>query len=401
MKKFLLIFLFLSVFLFCPFFSSAANFSDVVINEIAWMGSASSTNDEWVELKNNSSNQIDLSDWSIRSAEGKIKINLKGTISANGFYLMERTDDTSVPNITTDLIYAGALSNGGMDLKLYDSLNNIIDEVNCAEKWFTGDNTTKQTMEKTHTGWQTSQNPGGTPKAQNGTGGVIAIAVETANTEPIEAINEQVKNDATTIYPIGVVLNEILPNPEGPDEQEEFVELYNSNNFDVDLSGWEIKDITGSITNHFFPLNTIIQAGKFLTIYRLKTKVTLNNDGDGLILSSPDKKIVDSVVFTSAPLGQSYSKNNSSWLWSTTLTPDAKNIITSLESLSNAKNSVKNSDVNASLAAISQNISQDALKNNLKAENPWFLFFTTLIITIILATIVLFIKLRFMSVTKP
>ena len=237
--------------------------------------------------------------------------------------------------------------------------------------------------------------------AENITPVIITTPQETPTPEPIGTTNKPLEEASAKIYPSGVFLNEILPNPEGPDEQEEFVELYNSNNFDVDLSGWEIKDITGSITNHFFPLNTIIQAGKFLTIYRLKTKVTLNNDGDGLILSSPDKKIVDSVVFTSAPLGQSYSKNNSSWLWSTTLTPDAKNIITSLESLSNAKNSVKNSDVNASLAAISQNISQDALKNNLKAENPWFLFFTTLVVTIILATIVLFIKLRFMSVTKP
>jgi hypothetical protein len=35
-----------------------------------------------------------------------------------------------------------------MDLRLYSNLNNLIDEINCAGKWFAGNNTTKQTMKK-------------------------------------------------------------------------------------------------------------------------------------------------------------------------------------------------------------------------------------------------------------
>ena len=222
MKKFLFIF-FLSL-LFCPGLTFAASSSDVVINEIAWMGTTHSANDEWLELKNNTTNQIILDGWSLQSADGKLKIKLKGTISSNGFYLMERTDDTSVPDISADLIYTGSLSNSGMDLKLYDSSNNLIDEVNCTEKWPTGDNATKQTMEKTAAGWQTSAAPGGTPKAQNSIGGSeVATATKTVATGPIKTINEQNKTATSVVYPAGIFINEILPDPKGPDETDEWV----------------------------------------------------------------------------------------------------------------------------------------------------------------------------------
>ena len=215
MKKFIFIFFLLLLYHSNPAF--AASRSDVVINEIAWMGTAHSANDEWLELKNNTANQIVLDGWSLQSADGKLKIKLKGTISANGFYLMERTDDTSVPNITADLIYTGALSNTGMDLKLYDNLNNLIDEVNCTGKWFAGDNATKQTMERTATGWQTSTSPEGTPKAQNSTSSTEVTAnTETAATEPINAANEQTKTATAITYPNGIFINEILPGSYGP-----------------------------------------------------------------------------------------------------------------------------------------------------------------------------------------
>ena len=200
-------------------------------------------------------------------------------------------------------------------------------------------------------------------------------------------------------YASGVYINEILPNPEGADETEEWVELYNSNNFEVDLAGWQIKDTTGTPTTFTIAKDIKISANGFLVFKRPETKIMLNNNQDGLSLLTPDKKIVDSVNFTSAVLGRAYSKTASGWSWSTTLTPGAKNIITAVatktssKSLSKTKNSVKNNNVEAGLADISQAINGN--QEALKATNPWFLFFTALVITIILASSVLFIKLKF------
>jgi competence ComEA-like helix-hairpin-helix protein len=214
---------------------------------------------------------------------------------------------------------------------------------------------------------------------------------------PTAAINEQPKETAAVVYPAGVIINEILPNPKGADETDEWIELYNSNNFDVDLSGWQIQDKEGTVTTYTIPQSVKISLDGFLVFKRPDTKIMLNNDKDGLDLLTPDKKIVDSVDYTSAPLNQSYNKTYSGWQWSLTLTPGAKNIITGAVVTSNTKtlpkatNSVKNEVAAAGLADLSQNtnINQDS-----KTTNPWFLFFTVLATTVILAAAVLFIKFR-------
>ncbi len=150
------------------FSAQAANLGNVVINEIAWMGTENSANDEWIELYNNTDNTINLDGWILKADDGTPEIKLSGIILAESFYLLERTDDSTVPEISADLIYKGALGNDGEDLKLFDNSGNLIDEANCSSGWFAGDNSTKQTMERTDSGdWQTSQNPGGTPKTEN------------------------------------------------------------------------------------------------------------------------------------------------------------------------------------------------------------------------------------------
>jgi len=109
---------------------------DVVINEIAWMGSAASTDDEWIELYNNTDSAIDLSGWTLASEDGAPTINLSGTIPAHGYFLLERTDDNTVSDIAADLIYSGALGNTGEKLQLKDDSGQLVDEVDCSGGWF-------------------------------------------------------------------------------------------------------------------------------------------------------------------------------------------------------------------------------------------------------------------------
>ena len=132
-------------------FVLGSNLNDTIINEIAWMGTEISYSDEWIELYNNTNQDIDLTDWTLKAADGSPEIILEGIIAANGYFLMERTNDDSVPNILADQIYSGSLGNTGENLKLYDSENNLIDSVDSSENWFAGDNETKQTMERKDT----------------------------------------------------------------------------------------------------------------------------------------------------------------------------------------------------------------------------------------------------------
>jgi hypothetical protein len=162
------------LFLF-PFFVFGAGPLDVVLNEIAWMGTKASANDEWIELYNNTDKNINLEGWILRAKNGLPEIKLKGKIPAKGFYLLERTDDRTIPDVLADQIYKGGLRNSGESLELYDNFGNLVDKVDCGSGWFAGANLTKQTMERKNPklsgdrtdNWQTSQSPGGTPKTKN------------------------------------------------------------------------------------------------------------------------------------------------------------------------------------------------------------------------------------------
>lgn len=130
-------------------------------------------------------------------------------------------------------------------------------------------------------------------------------------------------------YSAGVAINEILPSAEGSDEKEEWIEVFNQNNFEVNLSSWQILDVIGATKTYTFPEETKISPQGFLIFSRPITKITLNNDGDGLNLIRPDGRIIDSVNYEKAPRGQSYNRTETGWAWSETLTPGLANIIPS------------------------------------------------------------------------
>ncbi len=161
---------------------------DVVINEVAWMGTAASFSDEWIELHNTTTRDIDLTGWVLQGSDNNTpNILLRGNITAGGFFLLERTDDTTVSNIEADQIYTGDLINTGESLTLQDVTSQVIDTANGdSGAWPAGDNATKSAMERINalapdsdTNWATNNgiirngldangNPlNGTPKARN------------------------------------------------------------------------------------------------------------------------------------------------------------------------------------------------------------------------------------------
>lgn len=146
------------------------------------------------------------------------------------------------------------------------------------------------------------------------------------------SISYRLKNSQPSIFPInfypdGIFINEILPNPNGPDETDEWIEIFNQNNFEVNLSYWQISDTEGKQTIYTFPKETKISPQGFLVLKRPETKITLNNNKDGLQLIQPDGKVIDSVEYEKAPKGQSYNKGDLGWFWDKKPTPGAKNNI--------------------------------------------------------------------------
>jgi len=142
----------------------------IIFNEIAWMGTAISHSDEWIELKNISGQDIDLVGWQVQNKNQKIKILFgeNEILAASGLYLLERTDDNSAPEVVADKIYSGGMNNSNEALYLFDADCHLQDLVTVINKWPAGDNASKKTMIRLpNLTWQTDASIGGTPKAEN------------------------------------------------------------------------------------------------------------------------------------------------------------------------------------------------------------------------------------------
>lgn len=129
-----------------------------------------------------------------------------------------------------------------------------------------------------------------------------------------ESIEEAPPLDIPEIsYPDGIIISKIMPSPEGSDTENEYVELQNKNDFEVNLTGWILRDKQGVVAE--YNLTEKIPALASLTLFRPDTKITLNNSGDGIELLNPSGKVVDSVDFGKAETGIVYIRTGSSWKW--------------------------------------------------------------------------------------
>lgn len=167
-------------FIFALLIIFPANFvlaqeNTIIINEIAWMGTEEQWQNEWMELYNITDSPISLDKWILRAKDDSPRIELSGKIGAHSYFLLERTDDTTVPEISADQIYKGGLNNKGEHLVLLNNSGKIIDEIDCILGWFSGSNETKKTMERINplllgsdlNNWKASQKADGTPNQEN------------------------------------------------------------------------------------------------------------------------------------------------------------------------------------------------------------------------------------------
>ncbi len=282
----------------------------IIINEVAWMGTVNSANDEWIELKNISNVEINLHNWQLLDKDKKIKIVFNNlSLKPNRFLLLERTNDDSVVQISADLIYTGALGNTNEILYLFDENCYLEDEVLANPNWIAGDNSTKRTMErKNKLEWQTSFDIGGTPKAENskgyyeenlGGGGGNTTTPTSTSTPP--SIPE----------PIPKILITEVQIKDASSSNHDFIELYNPSTNTANISRFQLKKKTSTGKEYsimVFPKNTNILPNEYFLwvnsdyAHFIETKVdatttqTLSTN-NSIVLLDKEKNIVDALAW--------------------------------------------------------------------------------------------------------
>mgnify|MGYP006302777807 CR=1 FL=1 len=121
--------------------------SPVLISEVAWSGTPASWADEWIELKNEGDEKIDLSGWVLAWEGEEIQLGKEkgdtisvreSVIEPGGTFLLERSDDGAVASVKADAIYKGALSNSGEKLVLTNAKGDKVHVLDASEGWMAG-----------------------------------------------------------------------------------------------------------------------------------------------------------------------------------------------------------------------------------------------------------------------
>ncbi len=330
-----------------PFFALGAG--EVIINEVAWMGTESSANDEWIELYNKTDSPIDISTWTLEAKDGSPSVSLAGTIQAKGFFLLERSNDDSVPGVNADLIYTGALSNSGEGLVLKDKDGREVDHIDASAGWPAGDNETKETMQRAGLAWETAKP---TPRSVNVFSNSSPAPSSPKNEESKEPVTKEeildvglpkmssesnqetsvkpeMKKVAVVSYPQSVFVSEFFPDPEGSDGEGEWIELYNDADAAVNIGGFFLDDEEKGSRQYQFPAGAVIAPKEFLVLSRKESKIALNNKADEVRLFYPDGSLAAKVTYADAREGLSaaYQKETETLFWTSNPTPGKENIL--------------------------------------------------------------------------
>jgi len=186
----------------------------VVINEVAWAGTTENSNDEWIELYNNTSAQVDLTGWQIVDDNGASVYQVtSGMVAGHGFFLIEDREE-AVANVTAGAVIGLSLANSGDSLVLKDAGGNVVDTVNGGGgAWYAGSNTSKATMERKDPAMTVDSADnwasGGTPAMANTNyaGGVKVELLGPSSVSKNEVVTVSVKiGQVEDLYAYGVEL---------------------------------------------------------------------------------------------------------------------------------------------------------------------------------------------------
>ncbi len=322
--------------------------NEVIFSEVFPGNPSPNAGQEFIELYNNTDQDIDLTGWHVQYTSASKtdwtspsrNIALSGTIASQDYYLLASSGYLGDKSALT---FSAALAQTGGHLRLLDNFGALQDQIGWGNALMplgvaieapdagnslarlANDEGYNLTLDNSSDYAQTTTSTPGeentitTPQTDNGDGDSPGQTNQPPSTTP----------PVTTQYS-EIQISEILPNPKSPqtDANDEFVELYNPNDGDVDLSGYIIE--TGITTLHKYPIAGVtIPAGGYYVFTSGDSSISLSNSSGQVKLLAPDNSLIDqSDAYANAPEGESWIFSGGNWTWTASLTPGADNIFT-------------------------------------------------------------------------
>ena len=260
----------------------------LVINELYPI--AAEGENEWIELYNPTQSSIDLSGYTVTDLNGAKILTLSGSIEAENFLLL--SDLPFVLNNDSDSIF---LKNE----------TEIIDQVSYGDIKNNPQNAPLPANQKS-----ISRVPDGSDTNINSNDFKVVIPSPGEKYQPKE-------------YSEDIRINEFFPYPsEGT--RGEFVELYNKGVNEISLKYWSIDDEADGSIPFSIIQDVVIEPAEYIVFYNSDTNIILNNDNDQVRLINPNNIVADTVSYSNAKEGMSFSYFDDGWEW-TTPTPLSEN----------------------------------------------------------------------------
>lgn len=119
-------------------------------------------------------------------------------------------------------------------------------------------------------------------------------------------------------------VSEVYPSP--MKGEEEWVELYNKCDQEVNLLGWSIDDMVDSGSKPVtFGTGIVVRAREYLVLSGSALPVILNNGGDTVTIRTPRKTVSDSIVYPPIKKGRAYVLVKDTFCMTDELSPGREN----------------------------------------------------------------------------
>ena len=132
-----------------------------------------------------------------------------------------------------------------------------------------------------------------------------------------EIVSNQVSSEKST--PLTLYITEFLPNPQGNDSGQEFVELYNYGDEEINLDGFILE-----IGKKKIKLKGVIEPKEYFIVTNKDYNFYIRNQGENLALYFQNQKIFSISYQGKAPEGKSFSRFEDDWQF-TEPTPGQEN----------------------------------------------------------------------------
>lgn len=288
--------------------ANAIESGDLVINEVCpdpKIGIPDEDGEivDWVELKNNTDHDIDLSRYYLSDKENKPmkwRFPEGATIPANGYYLVycskkDKLQSNGIPHTNF------GISAERETIVLSDGYGRLVDRVSIENV------PADYSYGRSDVGdWRLFELT--TPGQPNNTAG------QARTDEIFRAYN-----------PTGVIISEVMASNDSyplgaTGETCDFVELYNSSSTAVDLSNYGLSDNVKRPRRWQFPQGTVIQPGQYMIVYldgRADMTTTSENHtnfkvrragGETLTFCDPTGRVLDRIPLSLIPTDHSYGR---------------------------------------------------------------------------------------------